>query len=43
LSFDDKFWYIKELDVTDFALGIYLVRITSEDKLISRTFKIEKL
>jgi hypothetical protein len=43
LAFDDKFHFIKEIDVTDFALGIYLVRVTSEDKLISRTFKIEKL
>jgi hypothetical protein len=43
LTFDDKFWFIKEIDVSDFALGIYLIRVTSEDKLISRTFKIEKL
>ncbi len=43
LAFDDKFWFIKELDVSDFLSGIYLIRITSEDKLISRTFKIEKL
>jgi hypothetical protein len=43
IVFTDKFWEIRELDITDLSVGFYLIRITSEDGLINRTFKIEKI
>jgi hypothetical protein len=42
-SFTDSFYLEKVIPVSSFYKGIYLVRILSTDKLINRTFKIEKL
>jgi len=43
LSFGEKFWHIQEIPVTNLVRGFYLVRVTSKDGVISRTFKIEKM
>ena len=43
LVFPTQYWNIEELPVHEMMNGIYFIRITSEDRLINRTFKIEKL
>ncbi len=43
LKFVTSFYYIEQIPVSDMKIGFYFVRVTSEDRLISRTFKIEKL
>jgi|WetSurMetagenome_2_1015567.scaffolds.fasta_scaffold235442_2 hypothetical protein len=41
--FDTKFWYTDPMNIESLLKGFYLVRIYSEDGLINRSFKIEKL
>jgi hypothetical protein len=41
--FIEPYWLKERLDIVNLIRGFYLVRITSEDKLINRTFKIEKI
>jgi hypothetical protein len=41
--FTDKFFEVKEFDITDLSSGFYLVRVMSEDGFINRTFTIEKI
>lgn len=43
LSFTDKFWHTEELKINDLPTGIYLIRVKSQDGVINRIFKIEKL
>ena len=43
LDFITKYYYIQEFDITDLMIGVYLVSIKSEDGLINRSFKIEKM
>lgn len=43
MDFITKYYYIQQIDVTRLTLGIYFVRITSDDSVISRIFKIEKM
>lgn len=42
-SFSDKFWFREPQNIKDLIKGFYMVRIISEDRMINRTFKIEKL
>lgn len=42
-AFSDRFWYKEAQNIENLISGIYLVRIISEDRVINRTFKIEKL
>jgi hypothetical protein len=41
--FDNKFWFKDPLSIENLIRGFYLVRVYSEDGVINRTFKIEKL
>lgn len=41
--FSGKFWYKDPLDIQSLLRGFYLVRVYSEDGLVNRSFKIEKL
>jgi hypothetical protein len=41
--FVDQFWNIKQVPVEKLGRGLYFVRIISDDGMISRSFKIEKL
>jgi hypothetical protein len=43
LEFTANYYYVKEIDVTGLKYGIYLVKVTSDDSVISRIFKIEKM
>jgi hypothetical protein len=43
LEFITKYYYIQEFEITDLTIGIYLVSVRSNDGLIKRTFKIEKM
>jgi hypothetical protein len=43
IKFTDKFWYKEPVYVDFLVMGLYLIRITSEDRIINRTFKIEKM
>lgn len=43
LDFIARYYYVQEIDVTRLKLGFYLVRVTSFDSKINRTFKIEKM
>ncbi len=35
--------YIHQVNIQNYANGIYIVRVTSSDEVIDRSFKIEKL
>jgi hypothetical protein len=41
--FNDKFWCKDPFNIEDLIRGFYLVRVYSEDGILNRTFKIEKL
>ena len=41
--FNEQYWYREQIEIINLKKGFYLIRITSEDKLINRTFKIEKI
>jgi hypothetical protein len=41
--FNDKFWFKDPLSIENLIRGFYLVRVYSDDGVINRTFKIEKL
>jgi hypothetical protein len=43
MVFTDPFWQIQQLSVSQLSKGLYFVRIVSNDGLISRTFKIDKM
>jgi hypothetical protein len=43
ISFPDNYFLEREIPVGGLFKGIYFVRITSSDKLIRRTFKIQKI
>jgi hypothetical protein len=42
-EFDSQFWYREPFNIENLPRGIYLIRITSEDRFINRSFKIEKV
>jgi hypothetical protein len=41
--FSDEFWLKKPFNIEKLINGFYLVRIISEDGIINRTFKIQKI
>ena len=43
LDFTTGYFYIQQIDVTGLTLGFYFVRITSDDFVVKRVFKIEKM
>jgi len=43
IDFIEKYSYIQQMAVGDLKKGFYFVRILSEDGVINRTFKIEKM
>lgn len=43
LVFNDQFWHQEPISFEQFSTGLYFVRIISEDGIINRTYKIEKM
>jgi hypothetical protein len=43
LNFIDKYYLIQPMEVAKLRYGFYFVRVASDDGIISRTFKIEKM
>jgi Secretion system C-terminal sorting domain len=43
IIFPDQFWNIQEVNVESLSKGLYFVRVISDDGLINRTFKIDKM
>jgi len=43
LTFINQFWHKEQYDMDAFIRGFYLIRISSEDGFMNRTFKIEKI
>ena len=41
--FTDQFWFKEPYNIEKLIIGLYLVRIMSEDDIIYQTFKIEKI
>jgi hypothetical protein len=41
--FDAGFWYIDRHNVEDLLRGLYLIRVSANDGMLDRVFKIEKL
>lgn len=41
--FSDRYWYKEHQNIDDLIKGFYIVRIVSEDGMIDRSFKIEKI
>ncbi len=43
VEFSDNFWFKEPQNIKNLISGFYLIRIKSEDGMINRTFKIEKI
>ena len=43
MDFITKYYYIQQIDVSGLTIGFYFVRVTSDDAIIKRVFKIEKM
>ena len=43
LEFYYNYNYIQQMETNDLKRGLYFVRVTSSDKMIQRTFKIQKM
>jgi hypothetical protein len=43
ITFTGQFWHKEQYDMDDYIRGFYLIRISSEDGFMNRTFKIEKI
>lgn len=43
INFVTSYYYVQQIGISELKIGFYFVRVTSYDKLISRTFKIEKM
>jgi hypothetical protein len=43
VSFIDKYYSEKTIPVSQLYKGIYFIRVVSDDKIINRTFKIDKM
>ncbi len=43
LIFNDQFWHRETLSFEQLSTGLYFVRIISDDGIVNRTFKIEKM
>jgi hypothetical protein len=42
-SFNSDYWEVREIPISGFARGLYFVRAVSTDRIISRSFKLEKM
>lgn len=42
-EFGKNYWFTEPQNIKDLVSGFYLVRIKSEDRMVNRTFKIEKI
>jgi hypothetical protein len=42
-EFSDQFWYKEPHNIEGLLRGLYLIRITSERRMMNRIFKIEKI
>jgi hypothetical protein len=43
LAFKNQYWHNQQYSVEKYTKGLFFIRITSEDEVINRIFKIEKL
>jgi hypothetical protein len=43
MNFNDKFFLVQPMEVSKLKYGFYFVRVASDDGIINRTFKIEKM
>jgi hypothetical protein len=43
LDFNEQFWHREPFSFDKLSIGLYFVRIISDDGIINRTFKIEKM
>src|ERR1035437_2365203 len=43
MDFITKYYYVQQIDVSRLSLGFYFVRVSSDDTIIKRIFKIEKM
>jgi hypothetical protein len=43
INFVTDFYYVGQMQISDLKIGFYFIRVSSEDRLINRIFKIEKL
>jgi hypothetical protein len=43
MVFNGQFWDIQQISVDNISNGLYFVRIVSDDGIINRTFKIDKM
>jgi hypothetical protein len=43
IDFTSKYYYIQAIEVSRLTIGFYFVRVTSDDGIINRVFKIEKM
>jgi hypothetical protein len=43
VTFSDPFWEIRQYPVDQLIKGLYFIRIVSDDGIINRTFKIDKM
>jgi hypothetical protein len=43
IEFISRFYYIQQIEVERLTIGFYFVRVTSDDGIINRIFKIEKM
>jgi hypothetical protein len=43
LSFNNGYWYIQEIPVSDLSSGLYFIVVVSKDGVLRRAFKIEKI
>lgn len=42
-TFTGEYWFREDYNIENLIRGFYLVRILSDDRMVNRTFKIEKL
>ncbi|HAM09987.1 MAG: hypothetical protein A2X05_14080 [Bacteroidetes bacterium GWE2_41_25] len=43
IVFKDQYWYNQQYSVERYIKGLFFIKVTSEDGVINRTFKVEKL
>jgi hypothetical protein len=43
LDFLSKYYIIQQIEISDLKIGFYFVRVSSDDRVINRIFKIEKM
>jgi len=43
IQFSSDYWHIEQMDISRLGKGLWFVRVVSDDRLINRSFKIEKM